>query len=474
MIYQRGNHRDFDNWSSSGNVGWNFSSVLPYFLKSEGNTIEAYKKDFTYHNSNGPLTISRLTYKTESLDAFLESGVESGYNITDCNGKSQTGFMPYALTMKRGGRWSSYDAYLKPASQRDNLVIFTNSFVTKILFDGNRAVGVVYQNAWSKDAITVTATKEVILSAGSIASPKILMLSGIGPADHLKEFNISVVVDLKGVGQNLHDHISCYAPIFSVNCTDCTYDLYKSFSFTSIVEYFLFGTGPLTVPYLSEGLGYMNTKYVDPNEDYPDIQMNLVSGNIASSYKEFQFFLGITNDVATAYFEPMANMNGIGISPVVMRPKSRGWVKLQSNDPEQKPLIDFNPLSHPDDIKLLVEGIKLAKTLADSPSLKKFDTKMNSVPVPGCETYRQFSDEYLECACRHLTWMDHHAVGTCKMGVSTDPLAVVDSNLKIHKVLGLRVVDASIMPTIPSGNTAASTFMIAEKISQEIKEEYYL
>ncbi|GAB6032143.1 hypothetical protein CHUAL_010798 [Chamberlinius hualienensis] len=473
MVYVRGNRRDYDTWESLGNEGWSWKDVLPYFLKAEGNTISDFANDKVYHNSDGPLTVSQTHFKTLSLEGFLDSGVENGYTIGDCNGDVQSVFMQYPLTRRNGARCSSYKAYLNSNLNRNNLIIATNAVAIKILFDDTkRATGVVFRQYDIEH--TVTASKEVLLSAGAINSPALLMLSGVGPADHLNQLNIPIVADLQGVGQNLHNHLGFAGLLWTVNCTNCTYNLMSAMAIRHMFNWLLFGEGPLEIPNTAEGMGFVSTKYVNKEEDFPDIQLNMASGNIAFMRQLVNYFLGLTRETIQQLFEPIAKLPTFYIVPFLMRPKSRGTIKLQSSNPLQQPLIDFSYLTNYDDIATLREGVKIGWRIGNSPSLKRIGATFYEKFMPGCEKFKQYSDEYWECACQHLTITAYHAAGTCKMGKSSDPLAVVDSKLKVYKVSGLRVIDASIMPLPLTGNVNAPTMMIAEKISTAIKTEHKL
>ncbi|GAB6022776.1 hypothetical protein CHUAL_006870 [Chamberlinius hualienensis] len=452
MMYIRGNHKDYDNWASIGNEGWSWKDVLPYFKKAEGNTIKWIEHDTYYHSSKGPLTVSEPSFpQTESSKLFLKSSEAHGYKMIDVNGKSQVGFMPIAFTLRDGARCSSFIAYLLPALDRKNLKVLTQAQVTKIILDDNkRAVGVTFSRNGSE--YNVTATKEVIISAGVIQSPQILMLSGIGPAGHLKKFKIPVVVDLPGVGSNFQDHVVNTASSWSsVNLQ--TLSSADSTSNKSLTEWLYFRKGPLTVPLGSESVGFVSTsKNLD--RDWPDVQLLFVST-----------------------FNPLVTQgNGlISCIPFLLRPKSTGFIRLQSADGLASPLINMQYLSNEDDASRLLEGTKMCLKLVNPTAYQGYNLTLNTDLDFGCKKFLPNTDEYFKCVQPFTSAPGFHAVGTCKMGPVYDRMAVVDPvGLSVYKVKGLRVIDASIIPQAVSGNPNAAIIMVAEKACDAIKRTWSL
>ncbi|GAB6025287.1 hypothetical protein CHUAL_010704 [Chamberlinius hualienensis] len=468
LIYLRGSKNDYDYWAKMGNIGWSYNEVLPYFLRSEGMTIESFAIDAMYHNTSGPLTISHSSVHSQLMSSFLKAGEEAGYSVRDLNADKQTGFMRFPFTMRNGARCSTAKAFLVPAQFRPNLKILCKSTVTKILFGSNKeAVGV----AFTKDDVEfiVNASKEVILSAGAIASPQLLMLSGIGPKKQLQQFNIPVVADLSGVGENLQDHVGCLSLFWKVNCTDCAFVENDFYHPLSALEWLFLRSGILTIPFSAEAVGYVNTKYANQSADWPDIQLVLGTTVPINTLSEV---IGVSKTVLENYLGSSSSSHLYSVTPFIMRPKSRGTIRLKSNNSMDNPVIDLNFLSHPDDMKLMIAGLKAAIEIGNSSAFMLFGAKFNPMACPGCENHSWLSDDYLECLARQLTFIYFHPVGTCKMGVASDPMAVVDNNLRVYGVRKLRVIDASIMPTIISANTNAPTIMIAEKASDIIKRNY--
>nr|CAD7194755.1 unnamed protein product [Timema douglasi]CAD7404454.1 unnamed protein product [Timema poppensis] len=474
MIYVRGNRLDYDHWVSLGNNGWSYNEVLPYFLKSEDNR-NPYLARTPYHSTGGYLTIQESPWRTPLALAFVQGGVELGYENRDCNGKDQTGFMIAQGTIRKNTRCSTAKAFLRPIRLRKNLHIAMNAEVMGVLTspgrDGEerRAYGVQFTRH-GKGQI-VRARKEVILSAGAIGSPQLLMLSGIGPRDHLEELKITVVQDLK-VGYNLQDHVGLGGLTFLVD-EPITFKRSRFQTVPVALEYIVNERGPLTSLGGVEGVAFVNTKYANASGAWPDIQFHFAPSSINSDGGEvIRKILGLRDGVYNTVYKPLLSAETWTILPLLLRPNSRGRVLLRSNDPKDHPLIEPNYFSDPEDVARLIEGIKIAINLSSTPAFQRFGSRLHTIPMPGCGKYKFASDEYWECSLRHFTFTIYHPVGTCKMGPPSDPDAVVSPRLKVHGVGRLRVIDASIMPTIVSGNPNAPTIMIAEKAADLIKQDW--
>lgn len=468
MVYVRGNRRDYDNWEALGNSDWNYETVLKYFIKSEDNRNPFLTKT-PYHGSGGLLTVQEAPWRTPLSLAFVKAGTEMGYEYRDVNGAQQTGFMLLQATMRRGTRCSTAKAFIRPVRNRRNLHISMNAQATKILIDKNkRAYGVEFIK--NNQRHRILARKEVVLSAGAINSPQLLMLSGIGPADHLTNHRIPVIADLP-VGDNLQDHVGLGGLTFVVN-EPVSFTRARFQSIPIAVEYLMNERGPMTFPGI-EGVAFVNTKYADPSGLYPDIQFHFAPSSIQSDGGELiHKILNLRDGVYNTVYKPLVNSETWTILPLLLRPKSSGWVRLRSKNPLDFPLIEPNYFAHQEDINVLVEGIKIAMNISDQPAMQRFGSRPHTIPLPGCRHLELFSDEYWECSLRQFTFTIYHPTGTAKMGPSWDPGAVVDPRLRVYGIQGLRVIDASVMPTIISGNPNAPVIMIAEKGADMIKEDW--
>jgi choline dehydrogenase len=429
MVYIRGHASDYDMWAQLGNRGWSYSDCLPYFIRSEGR--ESGASD--YHGGDGPLLTSRLPALTHPLTtAWMEAGGQAGYPLTDdFNGAQQEGFGPVDSTIANNMRASAARCYLHPVIKRQNLQVITKALASRVLIENGRAVGVEYIRNGQVE--TVRADREVILAGGAINSPQLLQLSGIGDGDHLKSLGIKVVRELKGVGQNLQDHLACGV---KQRCTQPISFLKHTKPLgaaKAFIQYALTKTGPAT----SHGLEAMAFLKSQPDIVAPDLQ--------------FFFVLLIYSD----HGRQIANEHGFMAYFNLARPESRGTIKIRSTDPRQHPSIQPNYLGASKDVQTMREGIRIGRKIL---AQKAFDPYRGEEYGPGSKAK---SDADIDSYVRQTSETIYHPVGTCKMG--SDPLAVVDSELRVHDVPGLRVIDASIMPRLVSGNTNAPTIMIAEK-----------
>jgi len=434
QLYTRGNRRDYDAWVSDGGCeGWSYAEALPYFKRSEDNQrlVDAY------HSYGGPLGVSWPVNPLPISYAFLRAAQEAGVPFNfDFNGAVQDGMGHYQLSTRDAERSSTSSAFLKPAKGRRNLTVRLNTQTLKIIVAKGRAVGVAV--ATSSGAETLRAEREVIVSSGAIGSPRLLQLSGIGPADALRAAGVEVVHDLPGVGSNLQDHLDLYA---ICECTgDHTYDRVAQLHRTvwAGLQYLLFKTGPVASTLFETG-GFW---YADKDARSPDIQFHLGLGS------------GIEAGVAQ-----MKNP-GVTLNSAFLRPRSRGTVRLASADPNAAPLIDPNYWEDPYDRECAIKGLRLAREILRQPALKPF-VLAERLPGDNLNTDEELA-QYAYRSCK----TDHHPVGTCAMGIG--PQAVVTPELRLRGIEGLRVADASVMPFVPSCNTNAPTIMVAEKASDMI------
>ncbi|XP_046455625.1 glucose dehydrogenase [FAD, quinone]-like isoform X3 [Daphnia pulex] len=472
MLYVRGNRRDYDQWAQLGNYGWSYDDVLPYFVKSEDNQ-NPYLAGTKYHGKGGYLTVSEAGYQSPLGGAFIQGGKEMGYENRDGNGEYQTGFMFAQGTIRKGHRCSSSKAFIRPIRKRKNLHISMHSHVTKILIDPKtkQAYGVQFQK---RDRIYhIFARKEVILSAGDTASPHLLMLSGIGPAPHLQEKGIYPIHANLPVGKNLHDHVALGEVIFLI---DQPYSLKEERvrNVQTILNYTAWGGTPLSMLGGVEGLAWLKTKYADANDDWPDVQFHFIGSCVtADRGRSVRYSHGVSDSVWEEYYLPIIDRDCWSVMPVTLRPRSRGYIRLNSADPFDKPIINPNYYSDPYDLAVTIEGIKLALQLSQTSAFKKMNSKFYDKPFPGCEGYPMGTDDYWACWVRSYSVTLAHTAGTCQMGPDNDPMAVVDPLLRVRGIRNLRVADTSIMPLVPSGNTNAAAIMIGEKASDLIKDTWY-
>ncbi|XP_069956982.1 glucose dehydrogenase [FAD, quinone] isoform X2 [Cherax quadricarinatus] len=469
LMYVRGNRRDYDRWAALGNPGWDYLSVLPYFIKQEDFRGEV-GETAAFHGRGGPIGVTPgpLTPLTR---AFIQGGKELGYPVIDYNGPEQLGFAPTSFSIKDGVRSSTAREYLIPSNTRPNLHVLHSATVHRVVFHNRRAVGVKFEHKGK--LFTVRALREVIMSAGPVASPKLLMLSGVGPKEHLQQHNLKVVANSPGVGQNVHDHVEAFGLSWVAVKGTSSLDILNTFNPVSLKEYQLTRQGPLsTAP-----LNFLNS-WIKVSEEgdplWPDIQLFFNDATAAFDKGAFNPALfGLDKQIFHEYLGEIYGRDGFTIRPILLQPKSRGTISLKSTNVHDQPIIDPKFLSHPDDVRTLAKGIKFAVALGNTSTFVNiFGAKFYDKPVPGCTHEIYGSDAYFACYAQHMSTSFYHLTGGCKMAPASDPYSVVDHRLRVRGVSRLRVVDASIMPFVTSGNTNAPTIMIAEKASDMIKQEW--
>ncbi|OJY06396.1 MAG: choline dehydrogenase [Rhizobiales bacterium 63-22] len=434
MVYVRGHARDFDHWSESGAHGWAFADVLPYFKRME----HSHGGQEGWRGTEGPLHVQRGKRDNPLFHAFVEAGRQAGFEVTeDYNGEKQEGFGPMEQTIHDGRRWSAANAYLKPALRRPNVKL-AKGLARKIVLEGRRAVGVEIEAG--RSFTTIRARREVIIAASSINSPKLLMLSGIGPAAHLKQHGIEVVADRPGVGQNLQDHLEVY---IQQECTQ-PITLYSSLNLFSKArigaEWLFFKTGEGATNHF-ESAAFVRSQ---PGVEYPDIQYHFLpvairyDGKAAAQSHGFQAHVG------------------------PMRSKSRGSVTLRNANPREKPVIRFNYMSHTDDWADFRHCVRLTREIFGQPA---FDPYRGAEIQPGAGVQ---TDDEIDAFIRDHAESAFHPCGTCRMGAVDDPMSVVDPECRVIGVEALRVADSSIFPRITNGNLNGPSIMVGEKASDHI------
>ncbi len=438
MIYIRGHARDYDQWRQIGLKGWSYAEVLPYFKRSETSDLGADP----YHGDSGPLNITHAKADNPIFDGVIKAGVQAGFAETkDFNGYQQEGWGPYQLTIHDGKRWSAAAAYLTPeVAARPNLTIETEARTTRIVVENGRATGVDYVQGKDAVAKSARAAKEVLLCAGAVQSPHILQLSGIGAPDELAKAGVALVHALPGVGENLQDHLdvtlswTCPKPITLYSMTKGIKRLFIGLS------YMLTGKGLGTLNGLESG-AFLKSR---PDLDRPDLQIHVV--------------LAIMKD----HGKQPTEADGFTLHVCQLRPESRGRVGLASADPHADPAIFANYLATDEDRRALREGVKIARKVAAQAALAPYNSGEHE-PGAAVQTDAEI-DAWIAATGETI----YHPVGTCRMGAADDPMAVVDDELRVIGLKGLRVVDASVMPTLVGGNTNAPTIMIAEKAADMI------
>ncbi|RWL18836.1 MULTISPECIES: choline dehydrogenase [Mesorhizobium] len=434
MVYVRGHARDFDHWAEQGAAGWGFADVLPYFKRME----DANGGENGWRGHGGPLTVQRGSRTNPLYGAFVEAGRQAGFELTDdYNGAKQEGFGPMEQTIRGGRRWSAASAYLRPALRRKN-VSLVKGFARRVIVENQRATGVEIETR--KRIQVVKARREVIVAASSINSPKILMLSGIGPAEHLREYGIQVIADRPGVGRNLQDHMELYIQQESTQPITLN-SVLNPFSKAMIGAQWLFFKSGLGATNHFEAAAFVRSR---AGVDYPDIQYHFIpaavryDGRAAAKAHGFQAHVG------------------------PMRSKSRGSVTLRSPDPKSKPVIRFNYMSHPDDWTEFRHCIRLTREIFGQSA---FDPYRGKEISPGSHVQ---SDDDLDAFIRDHAESAYHPCGTCKMGRKDDPMSVVDPECRVIGVEGLRVADSSIFPRVTNGNLNAPSIMTGEKAADHI------
>jgi choline dehydrogenase-like flavoprotein len=449
----------------SGNIGWSYGDVLPYFKKSENNMDKDISKDRKYHSVGGYLDVGRFPYQDKNIRTFIEAQKELGYSEVDFNAEKMTGVMVNQATQRNGERKSTNRAFLEPVRRlRKNLKIVTNVRVTKLLIDPvkKRVYGVEY--AHEKDRTStgkILASKEVIVSGGTVNSPQLLMLSGIGPKEVLQGLGITVIQDLR-VGENLQDHVGVARLNFKMSGSSSTVPTRAELK-ADVQKYIESKrNGPLSGPFAFQLEGYLKSRHIPVAEDYPDIQYFTYSRLVSED----------PTACTTNITRPLSYYNIVTYMPALVRPESRGYITISSTDPFVPPLIYPNYFNQTRDLEAIIDALNIMVNLSKTNAFKSAGISLDTNRLDLCKYYEYGTDDYWICLARNYTQPVFHPAGTCKMGPTNDKGAVVDPQLKVYGVKGLRVADASVMPRVASGNLNAVVIMIAEKCADIIKNDY--
>lgn len=449
MEHTRGTPKDYDSWGISG---WKYADVLPYFTKSQDPDSESF------------VSVGESPYRTPMATAFLEAGKELGYEERNLSGNYSTGFQILQAATRDGRRCSTAKAYLRPAKNRTNLHFSLESHATKILIDSKtkETTGIEFER--DGKLYRIKTTKEVIVAMGVINSPQLLLLSGIGAKDELTKHGITQIVNLP-VGQNLQDHVGINGIYFKADVPSVWGDL----SYSDIAS-FGKGGGTLTSPGAVEVTALIRTKYQSKYDEQPDIRLTFLSS--AAATDDIRIAQGIQSEFNNEVFAAIRNQESWGVLVSLLHPASMGSIKLRSSNASDAPLIYANHFSNPNDLKILVEGVRTAIKLAETQPMKNINSTLAAIDYPMCQQHTLHSDEFYECLIRANTLSGQDIVGTCRMGLPYDRTSVVNDKLQVHGIKGLRVIDASIIPKIISANTNAASIMIGEKGAELIKAHW--
>ncbi|XP_039446187.1 glucose dehydrogenase [FAD, quinone]-like [Culex pipiens pallens] len=468
MMYVRGNRDDFDRWATEGNPGWSFDDVLPYFKKSERSLLGTGNG---YHGTSGPLDVSYVPFKSEMARGFVTALQELGMPLVDYDGENQLGVSFLHANLRNGQRLSASTAFLEPVEQRPNLHILTGSRVTKVLIDPRTKAAYGVEFIRKRSRYAVIAKKEVILSAGGLQTPQLLMLSGVGPKDQLLKVGIPVIQDLP-VGKVLYDHIYFTGLTFRTNTKHLTLNVDRLLTLSAISQY-LQGNGTLTIPGGVEVLGFINTLNTS-RDAVPDIELIFVNGSPGSDHGSgIRRGLRLSDETYERY-RPLesGDIDTFTVNLVLLHPKSKGYMELKSDNPFQWPKFYTNFLKEEEDLETLVRGIKRVINIVDTPAMKRYGARLHNIPMRACALLGHGTDDYWRCALRTQATSMYHQTATCKMGPASDTEAVVSPQLRVYGISNLRVADVSIVPVTLSGHPAALAYMIGEKLADMIKEEW--
>lgn len=463
MQYLRGSRHNYDSWASAGAVGWAYKDVLPYFIKSEDQQNGEFVRT-VFHGFGGRLSVMDVGPTTLNQIIGL-CFKEISLKKRDLNGKNQFGWSPTQATIRNGERWSTYRAYLKRVLHDPNLHVATRSVVRKIIFEKKQATGVLIKTETGEEKI-VRANKEIILTAGTVGTTKLLLLSGIGPKAHLQEMKIPVVADLP-VGDNLQDHVYGDGIEFFTPYPGVALSVANAHSLASTWSYSLFGTGMKASPRFREAVAYIKLRHQPPNIKYPLLALQIVANPQAYTAAA----VNVRKEVWDSIHGNPLSREGFTVFPVLLHPRSKGTIRLRSNNPDEEPLINPNYLAEDSDVKIISEGTQFVRRLINTKVFKDWEFQLTNRLLSDCAKFGNYTAAYIECHTRRITIPGASPVGTAKIGAANDPTAVVDPLLRVRGVKGLRIADASIIPSAMTGDTYATQVMIAEKATDIILEK---
>lgn len=469
MLNIRGNRQDYEEWKAAGNEGWGYEDVLPYFKEIESASIADI--DPEYRGTSGEMSVTYAPFRSALSDFFVVAAEEMGHTRRDYNGETQLGLSYMQSNLHKGRRHSAASAFIHPIyKKRKNLHIVTSAMVTKVLIDedSETAIGVAFER--DGQSYTVYAKKEVILSAGALRSPQLLMLSGIGPEDQLKALGIKVLKDLP-VGKRFYDHQAFVGLIYTTNTTNLSLNM-KRLGVLDVLE-FIEGKGQLTSAVNIEAVLYGKREDSPLHPEQPDYELLLFPGSFASDLQTtFAPVFNVKKSFYNSFFKPLEStkIDQFNILVHQMRPQSFGFLRLRDTNVYSHPLFYHNFLTNPDDVEAQLAGVKEGIRIAESSVMKAIGAKIYSKQMPGCEHYTFGSDDYWRCAIRTASIGTHHYTGTCRMGPKDWEEAVVDDKLRVHGIKRLRVIDNSIMPNMVSAHTHVPALMIGAKGADIVKQ----
>ncbi|XP_052873164.1 glucose dehydrogenase [FAD, quinone]-like [Anopheles cruzii] len=471
VIFTRGNRRDYDSWAKAGNEGWAWADVLPLFKRIERSSIRDFG-DNGLHGHDGRLSVEDCPFRTDLARAFVKSAQSAGYRYLDYNSGDNLGVSFLQAHSLNGRRASGGTSYLRDIVDRPNLHILTRAWVTKVLIDPDTKTATGVRLVHERQHYEVEASREIVLSAGAFESPKLLMLSGVGPAKHLKRHGIRLVADLP-VGRKVYEHGGVYGPTFVVRKPTDDFVSFEQLANLGEVLRFRNGSGPLTTNSV-ESLLYVHSPFAEnPDPEYPDVE-------VMQAFTSFSFDTSpgtrnayyLTDRMYDEYFRPLAKTRNFMFLPMLLKPRAVGRVELKSTNPFNHPVFRYQYFEDDRDVDALVYAIKEVIRISTEAPLRRLGVELYKRKVPGCQYMAFNTIDYWRCHVRHLTATFQHQVATCKMGPPQDPEAVVDSRLRVYGIARLRVADVGIIPEAPTGHTAAHSFLIGEKAADLIREDH--